>query len=154
SSASWWLPSTRRHTPQTIGPCRRTSASTAAASRWLRKHSSSCPSVSVAPSRRSPPRRCRRTSLIGLSAISFPLWASPSYYRHRRRLIHFFSARQAESRHPLQPQLDRPVGLERDRRPRLHLRVRDAPEAVALGDGRQHERRLDQRERVADADAR
>ena len=33
SSASWWCPATRRQTPQTIGPCRRTRAAKAASSR-------------------------------------------------------------------------------------------------------------------------
>src|SRR5215831_8792708 len=103
SSASWWLWRTRRHTPQTIGPCRCTRAARAASSRRLRKLSSSCPSVSPAPSRGSSTlQMCRMTSRIWLVALSFPLWATPplySYYnRHRGLLIRFFRLRPARGR--------------------------------------------------------
>jgi hypothetical protein len=65
SSASCSWPSTRRQTPSTIGPCRRTSTANAASSRHDRKRSSSCPSVRVVVSRSSTARRrCPRTLLI------------------------------------------------------------------------------------------
>ena len=73
SSASWWLRRTRRQTPQTIGPCRRTRAASAASSRRLRKSSSSCPSVRSAL---LPARTARRRHSIRLTVPSFATPAS------------------------------------------------------------------------------
>src|SRR5262249_20783195 len=67
---------TRRHTPQTIGPCRRTRAANAASSRRRMKHSRSSPSVIPAPPRRSTARqRWRQASLSG------PVIGNPSCLR-------------------------------------------------------------------------
>src|SRR5262249_52085982 len=54
-SASWCLPSMRRQTPNTIGPCRHTSTSKAASSRELAKRSSKRASL-------NPPSHCWATT--------------------------------------------------------------------------------------------
>src|SRR5579883_115209 len=59
----------RRHTPQTIGACRRTSTSIAARSQRLTKHSSSCASVRLLQSRSIALLKCWMTSLNELVGI-------------------------------------------------------------------------------------
>ena len=70
-AASASLPRTRRHTPSTIGPCRRTRTSNAVSSRWPMNSAKSC--ASVRPSSRSTARRnCPSTLVNGTVAMACP----------------------------------------------------------------------------------
>ena len=73
SSASAAFPRTRRHTPSTIGPCRRTRATKAASSRRERNWLRSCPSVwSAQPRVRSARTNCAIPVLVRLAVTGSP----------------------------------------------------------------------------------